>query len=132
MIGADFSTKSKQVLETARILAREWSAKLVLVHVTNLPMFGEGQGLSAVRYEKQEYERLRKKIQRFYKISPHNGIEMVVSFGIPSNDIIAIAKKYRRPIIMVGHSEKGILGRVAVGSVSRSLASRSPVPVWIQ
>lgn len=128
IVGADFSRRSKKVFANALELAKQTGAKVVLVHIVEYFYYDKYTDVSPDWREKKN--KLLKRIYQSY--GPRMDVKVIVDFGDPATDIIKIAKKFQKPIILVGHSDKGAFSRVMLGSVSHKLASKSPVPVWIQ
>ncbi len=128
VVGADFSRRSKKVFTNALELAKQSGAKVILVHIVEYFYYEKYTALSPSWKEKKN--KLLKRIYRFYR--PRMDVKIIVDFGDPAEDLVKTARKFQKPIILVGHSNKGAFDRVMLGSVSHKLASKSPVPVWIQ
>ena len=132
IIGADFSKHSKKVLKNAQDMAKKWPVKLVLAHVAGietLSLYPYGYPSPSAMPGSEE---MAKELIKFYKLEKAKNIQVVVQVGDPVSGLIKIAKKFNKPLIFVGQTSKGVFSRLALGSVSKSLALKSPVPVWIQ
>jgi nucleotide-binding universal stress UspA family protein len=133
VVGADFSSHSKKVFKNALALAKSWHAQVVLAHVAGLGdyNFGVYPYLNGLTGDSQK-KTIEKEMKKYYAVKGLRKVKIVVEFGVPANDLILIAKKFKKPLLFIGHTEKGALSRIALGSVSRTLAVKSPIPVWIQ
>jgi len=132
VVGADFSKHSREVFDEALAFAQPWKIKVALVHVAHLGVYGVSNyyGVTETQIER---EVLEADLRKYYKISPRQkNVDIHVEYGYPPDELVKVAKTYKRPLIMVGKSKKGIFSRMALGSVARQLAAKSPVPVWIQ
>lgn len=132
VVGADFSPHSKEVLKNAMDMAKKWPVNIVLAHVAGI----ETLSLYPYGYPSPVTvtgpEEITKELVKFYKVGKQKKVQVVVQMGDPVSTLIKIAKKYKKPLILVGQTSKGPFSRLALGSVSESLALKSPVPVWIQ
>lgn len=129
IVGGDFSGHSIDVFKNALRFAKKWKTKVVLVHVYDLGPYDEHPVFGKVEIELDE-KRLCKELGSFYGAAKE--VVKIVKFGDPPEELIKIATSFKDPILFVGHSEKSGLERFILGSVSKDLAYKSPVPVWIQ
>ncbi len=130
IVGVDFSPYSKIVVKQAIKLSQLWKAKLAFVHAYNEPF----------EFAPSLYVPLRKPlsaasyVDRIKKTYGLNNLQadFFADHWTPGRLIRAKAKKYRRPLIMVGYKAHGTLMEAFFGSTAQNLALKSKTPVWIQ
>ncbi len=136
IVGADFSEGSKRVFRQALKMAKKWEAKVILAHIAPLQVYdayvmGELPVVDLPTTE-EETENLRRQLTKVYSVQEGDNVRVEVLQGDPAEDLIELAQNYPNPMIAISHSEKGAWMRWAAGSVSKDLALKSTVPVWIQ
>lgn len=123
----DFSDRAAPALELATALARDYTADLVLVHVTPPPvqpvaggvligMPGDGSAeaahLDAVRVA-----------------DPRVTVRRRTVVGHPATEIVRLAREETADLIVMGTHGRGGLARVLVGSVAEEVMRHAPCPV---
>lgn len=130
VVGVDFSPYSKVVVKQAELLCHLWGSYLVLVHAVHDPV-QYGAGAPHFMFPNlmgpKEYS---KRIKSFYKIK-NTTTRFYAERGVPSKLIPQIAKKFARPLIMVGYKGHNPVLDFFFGSTAQSLALKSKIPVWI-
>ena len=126
----DFSTTGDNALEYATTFARESGARLLIVHVEELPMvYGEG----AYYYGVPAPERpvLQKMLNA---IKPHDtsvAYEHRLIDGVPSEAIVALAKREGVDLIVMSSHGRTGLGRLLMGSVAEQVLRHAACPVLV-
>ncbi|OYZ13443.1 MAG: hypothetical protein B7Y39_17640 [Bdellovibrio sp. 28-41-41] len=126
VVGVDFSEYSKLVAREAKQLAEKLQLSLVYV-------FSYEDGHLYKYYALPDryavMDQFQTKVRNYYNLdySP----KIVIRFGRADKEIIAVAKKERNPMIIVGHKSGHSIAKFFLGSVAESLASISPFPLWI-
>lgn len=127
VVGVDFSKYSKSAVLQARVLSKKWKVPLTLVHAFEDPIVSEQRFPDIVAHETEYY---RKRINRFYQVQ--NNETVAIKCGRPFEQILKVAGKLRRPLIVVGHrGNRGSFSRVFIGSTAERVAQKSTNPVWI-
>jgi len=123
----DFSEPSEFAFRLACSLARDYRAKLIVLHVVHLPVAVYGEG--AVVANSPEYdEELRASLQR---IEAPPGIELVhrLEEGVPAEEIVTVAGIVAADLIVMGtHGRRG-LKRLLMGSVAEQVLRQAACPV---
>lgn len=139
VLAVDFSPASERALDAAVRAAKEWGARIAMVHVTT-PLGAPGLDLAhpafdAVRNESADVagsaqpglaQAWRARIEKA-------GVpaEIVILAGPAAQAICDEARRLRAKTIVVGTHGRTGLERTALGSVARDVLARSHVPVLV-
>ncbi len=126
VVGADISPYSKLFVKQAQSLAKSLKASLVFVYV-----FPEANLFTPAFAHRKPYvtDFYQKAVRSFYKLPPRS--KVLIRFGTPHQEIIAAAKKFKHPLIVVGHRGHNAVARFFLGSNAERVALDSPYPTWI-
>ena len=123
----DFSDRSEPAFHIARSLARDYAAKLYLLHVVPYTSFGALEGAPS-----DAPEREREAKQMLHKLAaevPGVPVETAVVLGQAAEDTVAFAAKHKIDVIVLGtHGHTG-LSRLLMGSVAEHVLRDAPCPV---
>jgi nucleotide-binding universal stress UspA family protein len=131
----DYSAASDNALKYAVKLAKATKAKLVLLHVYEVPLPTAEAPVMVVSPEEMESENearikeLRDSIAK--EPGPEIQLAAVIHTGFVSERITQIAKTRHADIIVMGLSGKGNLKRMIMGSNTTAVLKKSKVPVLI-
>jgi nucleotide-binding universal stress UspA family protein len=146
LIAVDETEGSKSVLSVFHNMVRP-PETVVLVHVQRLQgksvmidMLGEAE-MSTLRESlkgtehKEALDRQSQKILAYYKKEIDNGglvsVKSVVRDGVPSEEIMKVAKEEGVDLIITGCGGKTVMQRLVSGCVSSDLERNAPVPVLV-
>jgi len=123
----DFSDQADAALRMAVSLARDYGARLVLLHVMPPPTVigGEMGAYAPVPEEPAElWERLN-------ALQPEGAlcVERFLVKGEPSEEIVRMARGERADLVVMGTHGRTGLGRLLMGSVAEWVMRRAPCPV---
>jgi nucleotide-binding universal stress UspA family protein len=124
----DFSEQSGHALHFAAGLARDYGARLVVLHAAEATPLGYFEGASASDPEAP----IRAARQRFEQLDvPHVGasVERRFEVGDPTESILRIAAEIRADLIVMGTHGRTGLERFLMGSVAEQVVRRAPCPV---
>jgi nucleotide-binding universal stress UspA family protein len=136
LVAADFSEGSKAALAQAGFFAQRLGAQLHVVHVCDAPQFvppdertTEGAATSfATALEKHA----TRELHRFVTDAKASGIPIEHAFmesGVASSTIVAVAKRQKYDLIIVGtHGRTGV-AHTLLGSVAERVVRSAPCPV---
>lgn len=131
IVGVDFSPFSKNVVKQAQLLCDLYDAKMVLVHaVTDYVDYGPAPYPLAIFPNIISTDEYITRMKSFYHIKDFT-TKMYAEYGSPASVLNRVAKKFRSPLIMVGHRGHSALAHFFLGSTAQSLALKSHYPVWI-
>jgi nucleotide-binding universal stress UspA family protein len=126
----DFSPPSDYAFQVACSLARDYGAKLVVLHV-DMPPVTIGEVISY--QEPQAYkEKLWDEFRRLQASEPgirDLRLETKLAEGNPAKEILATANEIKPELIVMGTHGRTGLGRLLMGSVAEEVVRKSPFPV---
>jgi nucleotide-binding universal stress UspA family protein len=133
LVAFDGSPSSEAALEEAISVARPDGARLVVLAVAVPPRF-RYTGPVYVPYPTElDLERgawnLVEHAQEL--VPPDVPVSGVVRVGRPVREIVARAEQGGHDLVIVGSRGLGLVGSIVLGSVSRAVEARSPVPVRV-
>jgi nucleotide-binding universal stress UspA family protein len=124
----DFSAPSANAFEVACALARDYGARLILLHVRPPDViYGDGYVLppdpGPIRRE------LLAMLNGIRPADPALRVERVLEEGDPAEGIVEKARQVPCDLIVMGtHGRTGV-GRLLMGSVAEAVLRRAPCPV---
>ena len=123
----DFSERSEAAFHIARSLARDYAAKLYLLHVVPYSSFSALEGAVS---DAPEQERVAKEmLHKLAAQAPGVPVETAVVLGQAAEDTVAFADKHKIDVIVLGtHGHTG-LSRLLMGSVAEHVLRHAPCPV---
>jgi nucleotide-binding universal stress UspA family protein len=124
----DFSENSDFAFRLACALARDYKARLVLLHVLRPPIVVYGGGLAPVDVW-LDAEEAKSRLRRMEGEAHHIRIESRVMEGEPVDMILRAAEETKSDVIVVGTHGRTALARLLLGSVAESVLRKAPCPV---
>jgi nucleotide-binding universal stress UspA family protein len=123
----DFSDQSNFAFRLACSLARDYGARLIVVHVVEpeVAIFGDGMVVPPPR----DQEPLRAKLHELIPRDPKVCVEHRLVDGNPAAEILQLAVETECDLIMLGTHGRTGLGRLLMGSVAENVVRRAPCPV---
>jgi nucleotide-binding universal stress UspA family protein len=134
LFACDFSENSNQALDHALMFARQFNARLVILHVINEPVDLRGfyvPHISFDRLEKEIEEGAQQMMQKFAKdaLSGFENYETCIITGIPYEEIIRKAAEEQVGMIVLGtHGRTGV-DHFLFGSTAERVVRTAPCPV---
>jgi nucleotide-binding universal stress UspA family protein len=134
----DFSPGADYAYRLACSLARDYSAKLILMHVSVDPPpvygeFGSMPHVSSVHGDMLEpegnMEALREKLLHLKPPDDRFATECVLVEGVPATEIVNLAKDKSCDLIVMGTHGRTGLGRLLMGSVAEQVVRTAHCPV---
>jgi nucleotide-binding universal stress UspA family protein len=123
----DFSDCSEAAFELASSLARDYRAKLLVLHVATLPMTVREMGIYVLcRATDPE---LRERLRQLWPQAPGVFTEHRMVEGDPAREILRVAEETHCEVIVLGTHGRGGLGRLLMGSVAEQVLRKAPCPV---
>jgi nucleotide-binding universal stress UspA family protein len=124
----DFSDCSNYAFRLACSLARDYGARLVVLHVAEPPRAVSGDGLMTFPTA-TDLEPLRQQLQQLRSEDEKLAIEHRLAEGNVPVEILGIAKEIKCDLIVIGtHGRTGI-GRLLMGSVAEQVVRKARCPV---
>jgi nucleotide-binding universal stress UspA family protein len=123
----DYSERSDFAFRIACSLARDYRAKLVLVHVALRSVTIEGEAPIAPRSE--EYFQAEEEKLEGVSVPAEIRVERFVREGDPAGEILRAAQFTNTDLIVMGTHGRTGLARLLAGSVAEQVMRRAPCPV---
>lgn len=134
LFGTDFSETSEYAFDYALTLAKEFKARLIVMHVINEPVDLRGFYVPHISFEKLEEEisaGAEKMMQKFCrtKIKEYANYECVITNGIPYEEILKKAQETGASMIVVGTHGRSGIDHLLFGSTAERVVRSAPCPV---
>lgn len=125
----DFSEHSANALELAGAIARDYCARLVILHVKALPIPPSGVMTPEPIDPPGHAEELRRQLDAWQPTNRMVSVEHVMLIGDEATEIARLAKDNGYDQIVMGtHGRTGV-GRLLMGSVAERVLRTAPCPV---
>jgi nucleotide-binding universal stress UspA family protein len=123
----DFSTHSAQAFQMACALARDYQARLIVLHVEAPPVAILG-GMPALPPLPEEYDRenLEKRLRCIQPPDPAVQVEHRLVTGEPVAEILRMAQEQSCDLIVMGTHGRTGLGRLLMGSIAEQVVRKAP------
>ena len=135
LVATDFSEPSDAALTYGRELARNFGARLVVLHVAgNIVAFGGGDGAVVIDPEVQSQveagarERLESLISDEDREQLRASTALLISNATPQA-ITSYAKETKVDLIVMGTHGRGAVAHLLMGSVAERVVRTAPCPV---
>jgi nucleotide-binding universal stress UspA family protein len=125
----DFSDRSGVAFHLACALARDHGARLVVLHVPEVPAVMGGTDGLIIPTPPIDWEGLRDKLHRLRPGDTKVPVEYRVAEGDTATEILRLADEVKADLIVMGtHGRRGV-GRLLMGSVAEEVVRKAPCPV---
>lgn len=148
LYATDFSANSAFAFQLACALARDYAARLVILHAAGPSLGHLGQGTyqpslegalefhpyGQCIYQPPPAGTLESLQKDLVKLKPHDPCivaEHRLEVGDPVPTILTVAKEIRADLIVLGTHGRTGLGRLLMGSVAEHVVRKAPCPVLI-
>jgi len=123
----DFSANSQNAWEMACLLARDYRARLLLVHVEPpLPSYAD---LGAVPPEPVDHRALERQLAQIKATDATLSVSRTLLVGNVASEINRFAEENQADLIVMGTHGRTGLGRMLMGSVAEMVLRRASCPV---
>jgi nucleotide-binding universal stress UspA family protein len=124
----DFSKPSEAALRFACALARDYEARLVILHVVEPPVYYGELGMT-VPLPTDFHESLQARLSRLVPADSGIPVATILVEGSATREILHVAEEQHADLIVLGtHGRTGV-ARVLLGSVAESVIRHSHIPV---
>ena len=139
LVPTDFSEYSDRALGQALEIARQYKAKVFLLHVIHEDIYGAALEFALPEERAQEFrddmatgakESLQKQLSYFPQAKE---IDVVtnVRWGIPYNEILKEGKEQEIDLIVIASLGRSGIAKYLIGSVARNVLKGSKCPVLL-
>jgi len=125
----DFSAQADNAFELALALARDYGARVTLMHVRDLRAAAYGEFAAFPVDPGDDRKALQQKLADMKCAHELEVARFVLGEGDPATEIVDLAKSEGCDVIVMGtHGRRG-LGRMLMGSVAEEVVRNAPCPV---
>jgi nucleotide-binding universal stress UspA family protein len=124
----DFSERAGFAFDLACALARDHGARLVVLHVIELPAPLGGDAGMYVPVPAADWVVLREKLQQL-RPAPGVAVEHRLAEGDPAAEIVYAAGEVKADLVVMGTHGRTGLRRLLMGSVAEQVVREAPCPV---
>lgn len=123
----DFSKNSDDAFRLACALARDYGAKLILLHVR--PRIVPGGVMTSPAESQELEEEMRRKLNAIRPDDPTIAVQHYVLVGSEADEIARLAHEKACDLIVMGTHGRTGLGRLLMGSVAEKVLRKATCPV---
>ena len=129
LVPLDFSECSRSLLRYAVNFARQWSAKLTLVHVTEPTPYERG----IPEFRREIRAEAQAKLKALVRAEVPDGIacDAVARTGRPLSEIVSVAATNGVDLILIGTHGRTCLKHFLLGSVAERVVRHASCPVLV-
>jgi nucleotide-binding universal stress UspA family protein len=124
----DFSKPSEYALRFACALARDYDARIILVHVVEPPVFYGELGMT-VPLPSNFHEHLHERLARLIPADSGIPVQTILVEGSAAKEILRVAEDQHCDLIVLGTHGRSGLSRVLLGSVAEDVIRHTRLPV---
>jgi nucleotide-binding universal stress UspA family protein len=125
----DFTEHSDYAFQMACSLARDYGAKLVILHVYPTPVVPVVNGGVYPMTLEVPREKLLEELREIKPTNPTIAVERTLVEGDPAFEIVRASQELAADLIVMGTHGRGGLSRVLMGSVAEAVARKANCPV---
>jgi len=134
LVAIDFSDSSDNAFQAALMMAKQHSARLLILHIINEPVDLRGFYVPHISFDKleEEIEEGAKKLMETFcrqHIKEFDNYETFIAPGVPYEAIITKATDEGAELIVIGTHGRTGLDHVLFGSTAEKVVRKSPLPV---
>jgi nucleotide-binding universal stress UspA family protein len=124
----DFSSRSDLSFRLACSLARDYGARLLVMHVVEVPTAVYGEGIILPPPE-ESWKVARDKLNQMQLQHPNLQLDHLLVEGSPVPEILRVANEFKFDVIVMGTHGRTGLSRALMGSVTERVLRKAPCPV---
>jgi nucleotide-binding universal stress UspA family protein len=124
----DFSDHSNYAFRLACSLARDYGARLIVLHVAEPPVVIHPEGV-VVPFPSDFKDQLWRELQLLQSDKPKVTVEPCLADGEVVPEILRVAGESRCDLILMGTHGRTGLSRLLMGSVAEQVVRKAPCPV---
>ena len=130
LIPMDFSADAEQALDSAIELAKQFQARLTLLHVIQLPVATE---VDLSGYYADLESGARQELEAYQKRIAATGltVDIMLDSGAPFRQIVDVAKDRQVDLIVMGTHGRTGMRHLLIGSVAERVVRLAPCPVMV-
>jgi universal stress protein A len=134
LVPVDFSSSARKALRYAFALARDYGARLIVLHIVEAFYAGsEVASPDLPLVEKQRCEMADKKLREFLREAGCDALEpqVIVTAGNPLREIVEIAQSLQVDLLLISTHAKSALPDLCLASAAEQIVRYAPCPVLV-
>jgi len=124
----DFSEQSQAAFGLACSLARDYGARLIVLHVVSAPTFVYGEGYLPPA-EEELVTLARQQLSQIHAPEENVRVELLLEQGDVAREILRVAQETGADLIVMGTHGRTGLSRLLMGSVAEMVMRKALCPV---
>jgi nucleotide-binding universal stress UspA family protein len=124
----DFSDRSQYAFWLACALTRDYGARLIVLHVADVPIVAYGEGVIPINPEEVRAA-AKEQLDRLQVPQANVRAERRVEQGDAVSEILRVAQETHADLIVMGTHGRTGLGRLLMGSVAEQVIRKAACPV---
>jgi nucleotide-binding universal stress UspA family protein len=124
----DFSPHSEAASKLAFALARDYGARVLVLHVMEPIAVGGPEGVAILDPLAYEAD-LKARLAEVRPPDPQVPVEHRLALGRAAEEVLRVAKESKCGVIVLGTHGRTGLGRALMGSVAEQVVRKAPCPV---
>jgi len=132
LVPVDFSPPSRLAVNYGVSLAREFRAKLILMHVVESPSaLAHPFSAESARIEKEHREQATRMLSALLASEDQDDLDLriVIKTGDIKEEIASTISEQRADVAVMGTHGRGLFGRWLIGSITQGILRKVPIPV---
>jgi nucleotide-binding universal stress UspA family protein len=134
LLTTDFSETASKAVETARMLARKFGAKIIVAHVGALlipDVSAESFAVDLAGIQKEANAVARRDLEQFAArhFGPDVEVEIASLLGTPHIEIVKLARERAVDLIVMATHGRGFISHAFLGSTTERVLRRAPCAV---
>lgn len=125
----DFSDSSESAFQMACGLARDYGARLIIVHIQSPPPLAFGEVGPMIPDPGDWKQQLQARLTALHPADPAVAVQYYLCEGDPASEVVRLAQETHSDLIVVGTHGRSGLSRLLLGSVAEKVLRRAPCPV---
>lgn len=137
LVPTDFSGLANEALDSARMLAERFGAKVIAAHVHEDTLTCVIEDHPSVddlkRFVELRRTEVRKKLAEVAKkhLPENSEVDLCVVVGVPHVEIAHLAERKKADVVVMATHGRGFISHLLLGSTTEQVIRRSPCPVFV-
>ncbi|HWP45493.1 MAG TPA: universal stress protein, partial [Blastocatellia bacterium] len=129
LLATDLSCRCDRALDRATMLAAEWKARLVVLHVLEHPV--PGTDAPSWRRPPDPLQAARRQVLGDIRGAEGVEVDVLVERGEPAEVILNVIERHGCDLVLTGVARYETLGRALLGTTVETLTRKANVPVLV-
>lgn len=136
LVPLDCQGHTRHVFDYALALARKLQARLILLHILEMPAAERTEGyvsVSVTDYLRQHEVEMRRVLDAYAHQARDAGLrcDVTLDHGVPFQQVLDLAREQKADLILMGTQGRTGLPHMVLGSVAEKVVRLAPCPVLV-